>query len=154
MKATLINQFLDQFLTIANKLAELEKISFSFGTGEMLYPAEIHTIAAIGDNCCTVTEISLKFGITKGAVSQVISKLSRKGYVKKVRNETNGKEVILSLTDKGQQACLAHTNLHKAMDEELLQLVSHLPAERLRFFHDMLSLVERHVEKYIRMQKK
>jgi DNA-binding MarR family transcriptional regulator len=153
MKPELINEFTNQLLKIANKLVALEKIPFNFGTGEMLYPAEIHTLAAIANNCCTVTEISLNFGITKGAVSQVISRLSQRGYVKKVRNETNGKEIILSLTDKGQQSCLAHTNFHKTMDEEILQSVNNLPDEKLRSFLDMLTQIERHVEKYIRLQR-
>lgn len=149
----MVNDFIILFTRIANKLNDLEKIPIDFGTGEMLYPAEIHTIDAIGDRCETVTEISNRFGITKGAVSQVIAKLNKRGYVKKVRNIANSKEIILSLTDKGQKAYQSHKDLHQAMNDEIVKVIGSFPGEWLQSFYDMLTQIEKYINEYINRLK-
>jgi DNA-binding MarR family transcriptional regulator len=98
-----VNEIIWLLFRLANRFSELEKTPVSFGTGEVLYPSEIHMIEAIGKNRGrTVTELCGRFGITKGAVSQTIGKLAAKGYIKKVRNADFGKEVLLSLTKKAK----------------------------------------------------
>ena len=144
----MVSDFITQFTIIANKFKELEKIPIDFGTGEMLYSSEIHTIDAIGDKCETVTEISIRFGITKGAVSQVVAKLNKRGYIKKVRNEAYNKEIILSLTDKGQKAYHSHKKLHKAMNDEIIKVFGSYPDEWLQSFYDMLIQMEKCINKY------
>ncbi|HEX7468801.1 MAG TPA: hypothetical protein VF324_09490, partial [Methanobacterium sp.] len=60
------------FLRITKKFHELEKVSIDIGDGEKLYPSELHVIEAVGNGYGNkVTVLSEKFGITKGAVSQV-----------------------------------------------------------------------------------
>ncbi|CQR74940.1 hypothetical protein SOV_09590 [Sporomusa ovata DSM 2662] len=150
----MITNLMDQLVKIAYKLTELESTPIDFGTDELLYPSEIHTIDAIGDQCDTVTAISLKFGITKGAVSQVILKLHKKGYVHKVRNIAYSKEILLSLTEKGMTAYRAHKKLHKTMDVEMVQLIGGYSDEDLLTFQNMLIQLEKQVNKYILLGKK
>ncbi len=74
-----------------------------YGTGVPLYGSEIHTIQAIGKSIGTnVTELAEKMGVTKGAVSQMVSKLVEKGMVRKTRAQDNAKEVVLELTELGR----------------------------------------------------
>lgn len=150
MEEQIVNNFITEFIKIANKLHELEKIPVDFGIDETLYPSEIHTIDAIGDNCDTVTEISVKFGITKGAVSQIIGKLNKKGYVTKTRNKLYGKEINLSLSDKGIQAYHAHKELHKNMDNDIIQVIQNYSDESLQSFCDLINKIEKHIDKYIK----
>lgn len=147
----MITNLMDQLVKLAYKLTELEKNPIYFGTDELLYPSEIHTIDAIGDQYDTVTEISKKFGITKGAVSQVIEKLHRKGYVHKVRNKAYSKEILLSLTEKGVTAYQAHKKLHQTMDVGMVQLIGGYSDEYLLTFQDMLIQLEKQVNKYIEL---
>lgn len=149
----MVNDFIILFTRIANKLNDLEKMPLDFGTGETLYPAEIHTIDAIGDRCETVTEISGRFGITKGAVSQVIAKLNKRGYVKKVRSTANGKEIILSLTGKGQKAYRSHQDLHQAMHEEIVKVIGSVPGEWLQAFYDLLTQIEKYINESVNRVK-
>lgn len=145
---------MDQLVKIAYKLTELESNPIDFGTDELLYPSEIHTIDAIGKQCDTVTAISLKFGITKGAVSQVILKLHKKGYIHKVRNIAYSKEILLSLTEKGVTAYQAHKKLHETMDVEMVQVIGGYSNEDLLTFQNMLIQLEKQVDKYILLGKK
>jgi DNA-binding MarR family transcriptional regulator len=155
MDDQLIHDFIDQLARISHKFNELEKIPVDLGTGELLYPSEIHVIEVIGEKAdITITEISVRFGITKGAVSQVINKLNQKGYIQKVRREENGKEIDLFLTAKGYQAFGAHQKLHQSMDEEIVKLMGSFPDEWLGHFHNIFIQIERHVDKYIAFIKK
>ncbi len=149
MKEKKISSLMNHFIKISYKLTELEKIPIDFGAGEVLYPSEIHTIDAIGDKVDTVTAISNKFGITKGAVSQVILKLNKKGYIKKVRNEVYSKEIILSLTDKGLKAYKTHKKWHKTMDSEMSELISSYSDEWVCIFQDLLVQFEKQIDRYM-----
>lgn len=150
----MIFDFVSQLTRLSNKLNELERVPVDFGTGELLYPSEIHTIQAIGNKYDTVTELSICFGITKGAVSQVISKLCKRGYVSKKRNEAYSKEIILHLTEKGQKAYQNHEELHKIMDSELVNLMEGFPEQWFEYFCNVLAKIEQHVDKYLQLHKK
>jgi DNA-binding MarR family transcriptional regulator len=151
MKNNATNNLINQLIKITYKLNELEKIPIDFGTDELLYPSEIHTIDAVGDQFDTVTAISNQFGITKGAVSQIIIKLNKKGYIQKIRNEAYSKEIILSLTEKGFKAYQTHKKLHEIMDKGLMELIDNYSDEWLQTFRDMLTQLEKQVDKYIHL---
>jgi DNA-binding MarR family transcriptional regulator len=141
MKNNATNNLINQLIKITYKLNELEKIPIDFGTDELLYPSEIHTIDAVGD----------QFGITKGAVSQIIIKLNKKGYIQKIRNEAYSKEIILSLTEKGFKAYQTHKKLHEIMDKGLMELIDNYSDEWLQTFRDMLTKLEKQVDKYMHL---
>ena len=50
------------------------------------------------------TEIAKQLGLTKGAVSQTISRLEKKGIIRKTKDPYNKNELTLSLTDFGKKA--------------------------------------------------
>jgi DNA-binding MarR family transcriptional regulator len=87
--------------------------SLSFGTGVLMHTKEIHTVQAIGRHPgINVTKLAEQSGVTKGAVSQTISKLVRKGLVRKTHAPGNEKEVILELTDLGWVGFQNHEKFH------------------------------------------
>ena len=82
----ILGEIMEQFIRIVNKFNRFEKVPMDFGVEEMLYPSEIHTIEAIGNNSrINVSQLAELLGITKGAVSQMINKLVRKQFVKKTK---------------------------------------------------------------------
>ncbi len=134
-------------------MSELEKIHVKVITGDKLDSSEIHTIAAIGKKVNTVNSISRKFGITKGAVSQVVIKLENRGYLTKIRSTLNSKEIILSLTDSGEKACNAHEDLHRELDKEIIKLTES-SEEIVENFYKILGKIETNLDKYISLGKK
>jgi DNA-binding MarR family transcriptional regulator len=142
------------FLRLMNKFNKLEKQPIDFGTGNLLSPTEIHTIDEIGKKKeTTVTELCDIFGVTKGAVSQMVGKLAQKGYVSKVRNENFGKEILLSLTPKGYKAFKAHNNMHIAIDEDFTRELKDINLDQIAQFRENLNKIENHVDKYINLLK-
>lgn len=105
---------------VVGRLAALQQAPREYGTGVPLHGGEIHTIQAIGKSIgVNVTQLAEKTGVTKGAVSQMVSKLVAKGMVRKAHAEDNAKEVLLCLTDLGWTAFRSH----EEFDMEVLEAV-------------------------------
>ena len=94
-----------QILRVINKILFKEKKRIFKIEGVSLHPSEIHLMLAIKNDIDTnATEISKQFGMTKGAVSQTISRLEKKGILVKAKDPYNKNQLTLSLTDLGEKA--------------------------------------------------
>jgi len=146
----LVSEMAILFAKVHNKLNKLEKRAVDFGGGEKLHASELHAIDAIGNKSAnTVTGLCNLFGITKGAVSQIIKKLEGKNYISRERNMVYGKEIDITLTDKGRIVFEAHLALHEEMDRELLGFMKTIPESQLAGFIEMLSKMEKYVDKFL-----
>ena len=106
---------LDRMITRVESI-QSHRAGKDFGTGVLLYRAEIHTMKTIGDTPgINVTGLAEHMGITKGAVSQTIGKLVRKKLVRKTNPPGNAKEVVLELTDLGWTGYHNHEQFHMEM---------------------------------------
>jgi DNA-binding MarR family transcriptional regulator len=128
------------FSKVVYKFNKLQEVPYSFDENEKLYLAEIHIIQAIGrKEEETVTGLSSSFGITKGAISQIVGKLTQKGYLIKKRDPTNGKVVFLSLSEKGLLIFKKHEILHDETDKELCEFLGGISEDEIvlleRVFH-------------------
>lgn len=83
-----------------------------------LYGAEVHVLETIGKNSgITATDIVNDMQVTKGAISQIVSKLRGKGLVQKSSKTGNVRIHELYVTEKGMQVLL----LHDEQERELMQ---------------------------------
>ncbi len=115
-ETTTFERILDILDQVITKMESMHTPSRDFGTGVPLYRKEIHTIQAIGQHPrINVTALAEHMGLTKGAVSQTIAKLVRKGLVRKTRPYDNAREVILELTDLGWIGFQNHEQFHMHM---------------------------------------
>lgn len=74
-----------------------------------LYRAEVHVLEIIGQNPgITATDIVNDMQVTKGAVSQIVSKLRRKELVQNSSKAGNMKIHELYVTQKGMEVLLLH----------------------------------------------
>jgi DNA-binding MarR family transcriptional regulator len=97
-----LQELIDQFLTILHLYSIIDKKPKDYGTGDLLYIAEIHTIVMVSKNReMNMTQLANMMGVTKGAISQTIRKLVNKNLIVK-SNTNNKKEVNLGLTSKGE----------------------------------------------------
>jgi DNA-binding MarR family transcriptional regulator len=96
-------------LRVNNKLNLISREARDFGSGDLLYSTEIHTIVAIGKTPGTnLTQLAETLGVSKSAASKFIKKLIAKHYIIKSRPVDNQREVIFNLTDKGKIAFQGH----------------------------------------------
>jgi DNA-binding MarR family transcriptional regulator len=96
-----LQTLIDLFLKILHLYSVIGRKPKDYGTGDLLYVTEIHTITMVGKNReINMTQLADMMGVTKGAISQTIRKLVHKKLIIK-SNTTNRKEFNLRLSEKG-----------------------------------------------------
>jgi DNA-binding MarR family transcriptional regulator len=141
---------IEKFMTMTEKISNSGKKPRNYGTDIDIYRSEIHIIKLIGDYAnLHVSEIARKFGVTKGAVSQSLKKLERKGLVEKYLDETNNTRLLVRLTEKGKTAYLNHEEHHRISDSDVLQYLDGLSEHELEivvtFMEKTSKMAERHL---------
>ncbi len=108
-------------------LADYSSIPRDYGTGYLMTEIEAHTLGFISDQYgITATQLAVATNRTKGAVSQLISKLESKGLVRRVNEPDNKKIYRIYLTEEGQRAC----NIHRAYDRaKMLEMINKMLLE-------------------------
>jgi DNA-binding MarR family transcriptional regulator len=132
-----LQKLIDQFLNILHLYSVINRKPKDYGTGDLLFFTEIHTISMVGKNReINMTRLADLMGVTRGAISQTIRKLVGKGLIIK-SNTTNKKEVNLRLSEKGMIVYRGQESfqneiftfagsLYESADEEDIQLVGRL----------------------------
>lgn len=137
----------ESFFRIVNKFSQLDKKPRDFGTGITVFPSEIHTVEIIGKNTgLNITELARLLGITKGAVSQIVQKLVRKGLVERCKDVDNDKEVLLQLTPAGQKAFHGHEKHHARIDLLLYRKLDNMSGEQIIFLEDIFQTIEGYLD--------
>lgn len=117
-----LQTLIDLFLKILHLYSLISKKPKDYGTGDLLYFTEIHTITMVGKNRkINMTSLAGMMGVSKGAISQTIKKLVSKNLIVKT-NLNNRKEINLSLSEKGRLAFKGQ----KSMQKEIFTFASAL----------------------------
>lgn len=135
------------FLRIVTKLTEIDKKTRYYGTDQPLFEAEIHMIKSIKENeGIHVTGLSNLLGVTKGAVSQIIMKLERKGMIVKDTDPRNLSRLILRLTPKGETAYKGHKKLHQEFDGLFYAALENATEDNKKFLKEFLFLLDKKID--------
>lgn len=98
----------DLLMRVINTIIFSEKKNVFRFEGATLYPSEVHLILLIHkDLDRNATRMAEKLGLTKGAVSQTLSRLEKKGILEKIKDPYNKNELTIAFTRFGEKA-LAH----------------------------------------------
>nr|MCR5347735.1 MarR family transcriptional regulator [Fretibacterium sp.] len=114
----------------------------SYGGAEPLTMIEVHTLTYIEDHPgATSSDLVKYWDKTKGAISQVLTRLEQKGLISKEKTKDNGKTIHLYVTSEGQRLSEAH----KLYDiKDIAKTVSHLQekctAEEIETFFKVISV--------------
>lgn len=120
---------MDEFKQQLNKILvdtfkvilKIEEVSIK-KIGEDLSVSEVHILEAAGrdgDKGQTISAIAENMGITLPSVTIAINKLAKKGYVKKVKSDLDGRSVFVVLTEEGKRMDAAHRYFHERMVRNL-----------------------------------
>jgi DNA-binding MarR family transcriptional regulator len=142
-----IIKFSKEFHNLINKVVDKEVIPRVLDTGTLLYRIEIHVIVAIAENPeINLTGLSKVLGVTKGAVSQKVKILEKKGYITIYRNLDNQKEILFKLTDKGLKVFMGHIEFHKQMNEKIVNEIGNIEDKDLQNIIKIFKVIENHLE--------
>lgn len=153
-KFAVTREMMMYFIRVNKKFQKFEKNPIEFGEGKKLYPSEIHILDAVGNGVgSNVTVLSQKFGITKGAVSQVVNKLHEKNLIKKEKMDGNAKEVKLMLTTHGKNAFKIQDDLHKNFENEFFNYFKNLEQYKVDSFFEIMDRIDLFMDKFLNDQK-
>ncbi len=113
-----------------------------------LYMAEVHVLETIGRNPgITATEIVNNMRVTKGAISQIVSKLHRKGLIQRSSRSEDMKIQELFLTDKGTEIFVLHDEYEREFMQQIGAELKKCTAEDIRRFTSMINMIADVVKK-------
>lgn len=136
------NQMLQAGIRIINHYNSFANKARNYGTDITLYPSEIHLIDAIGlDGNITTTRLASTLGITKGGISQTVTKLMNKGLITKAEGDGIN-EVYISLSDKGRTAYEGHRRLHESLYKKMNVLTDQMSEETREAVFEMISVID------------
>jgi DNA-binding MarR family transcriptional regulator len=137
----------EQWIRILNKMDADEKCPKDFGSGDLLHCSEIHTIMMIGKNKdINPASLSLLLGISRSAISQMISRLVQKNLVEKHRDPNNDKEILLRLSPRGTIAYLGHEQHHAKIFARMHRNLGDLTDEQFALILRFLSAMEETID--------
>ena len=131
------------------KLFEIDKKTRYYGTDQQLYEAEIHMIKSIKESeGIHVTGLADLLGVTKGAVSQIIMRLQKKGMIIKDTDPRNLSRLVLRLTPKGETAYVNHEKLHQEFDDLVSEILKDASEDKIAFLREFLDVLNNRMDDY------
>ena len=94
----------------------------------------------------SVTSLATRKGITKGAVSQLLSRLERKGLIVRNPDPSNLSRVLVRLTQTGRKALAGHERIHDLLVDSFERHVGTVDSRRLENFEGVLDCIETMLE--------
>lgn len=99
-------------------MVDVDETPRTFGTDQPLSRSEIHTVSAVAENAGVGTQrLAGLLGITPGGASQMVSRLVRRGLLRK---ERGGRKVSIFVTPDGECAHREHLAFHRRMRDHLM----------------------------------
>ncbi len=111
-----------QLVRVFNDILTIEETELKKSQFSDLSIKEMHTIEAIsvGENK-TTGEVAKELSVTVGTLTVAVNNLVKKGYVDRVRSDSDRRIVRLKLTDRGRLFYRSHQHFHKKMVEAALE---------------------------------
>ncbi|TKJ19418.1 MAG: hypothetical protein CEE43_15410 [Promethearchaeota archaeon Loki_b32] len=132
-------KLLNKILGTISKLVFLDRRRNITYKNIKLYPSEIHLLLFIYHIQDTnITKIADHLGLTKGAISQTLSRLNRKGIIIKETEPLKKNQLHIQFTDKGK-ILMEHVNEFRSLLEtEFLNYLESKSIEEKQLISDFL----------------
>ena len=135
-------------MRIVNKLIFIEKKSIFEFQNIKLYPSEIHLMQVIdADQDLNFTQIAERLGVTKGAVSQTLTRLERKGILLKAKDPYLKNKLTANFTKLGQAAMKSRQYQTQALQNEYEYYLSTLSEKDKEVIHRFLNGIESFIDR-------
>ncbi|GEL67276.1 fatty acid biosynthesis transcriptional regulator FabT [Marinilactibacillus psychrotolerans] len=117
----LVNEINSFLVTIFNDVLMIEEKTLQSSRFKDVSIKEMHTIEAVGMyHQHTTSEVAKKLGVTAGTLTVSVNNLVRKGYVERIRTDSDRRVVKLALTPNGRLLYRLHDKFHRDMVKETI----------------------------------
>jgi len=143
----LSKQLLASFLRMVAKYNAMEKHPVRYGGGEAFFHSERHLLDVFRDHPeLNITALAERAGVTKGAISQAVAKLERKGAVERHKGSGDDKQVLVRLTPLGREITEHHQQVNEQTVNRLFHLIAERPQEQVDFLREVFAWIEGHLD--------
>ena len=143
------SEMLYEYYRFSNKnhLSRTKQISFA-GLGEF-QPASLHFIQLVAENKnMNASDIAVELGITKGAVTQMATKLQKKGMIFSIKKVENRKCTFYRLTEQGKELYLKQQEYQTGLNKEVDSLLAQYSDAEIESAIRLLYRLERCIGEY------
>jgi DNA-binding MarR family transcriptional regulator len=138
-----VRKLLEKLQTILNKILFLERKKTFKLKDITLYPSEIHLLLIVNrDQPSNATKMAERLGITKGAVSQTLTRLEQKGILTKSKDPYNKNELTVSLTATGRTAYDQYEKMRLSLFNQFESCLSNFSAGEREIIYRFLDSLE------------
>ncbi|MGG7602418.1 MarR family winged helix-turn-helix transcriptional regulator [Weissella cibaria] len=118
-------QINEALVNVFNNVVWIEEASLRESKFNDITIKDMHTIAAISMyETRTASQVAEMVHLTPSAMTSVIDKLVKKGYVERHRDDNDRRVVHLELTHNGRTVFRAHEAFHRGMAHSLFDSLS------------------------------
>lgn len=133
------------------KYSVIDRTPFDFGVGMKLHPAEIHLVSAVEEHRGVgVTQLAQEFGVTKGAISQQVAKLVKKGLLSKQAHPGSQAKVVIRTTALGKAASDNHMAFHREHDTAFFEYLGALSDDKYATVTELVEEMNNWMDTYLK----
>lgn len=112
----------DILVNLFNEIMDIEERALITSEYKDISVKDMHVIVAIGiGNPRNMSAVAKSLSVTVGTLTIAMNNLVKKGYVNRVRSEEDRRVVLVSLSEKGEQAYHHHRIFHERMVMSVLK---------------------------------
>lgn len=117
-----INSTLNEILVkLFRNINTIEEQAVKSGEYKDMTTNDMHVIEAIGiDGEKNMSTVAKSLSVTTGTLTISVNSLVKKGFVDRIRSETDRRVVLVSLTAKGKKAFKQHQKFHEDMIDAIV----------------------------------
>ncbi|NLG02416.1 MAG: MarR family transcriptional regulator [Clostridia bacterium] len=148
-KRKIIDEVPYSMLKLIMRYLELDRKTQYYGTDKPIYYSEIHMISAIAQKPdINVKGLAEEFKITSASVSEMLTKLNKKGMVNKAVDKNHPVSLKLSLTEKGKRAHEEHMRYHSKLEQMVIEELSDASDEQIQTIVDFLNHMRNRLDEF------
>ena len=141
------SDLIEKIFRFINKIVFIEKKTIFELENITLYPTEIHLMLFLhNEEDNNATRIAEKMGVTKGAVSQTLSRLEKKGILRKTKDRYNRNELSTEFTKLGKEVLTRHLSAVNELQRKYDDYLKTLPDSDRQAIADFLDHADRIME--------
>ena len=146
-KSYIFRKIVEDISSLSKSYRKLEAAPRHFGTDDLLHYVEVHIVEAIGNSGkISVSELARKLNVTKGAVSQKVSKLLNSRILNKIPDSNDQRAFSLILTTKGKIIFEEHNKFHDDFLNRFIEKNGKASCNELIGFEKTLSQMKKTIE--------
>ncbi|MHA3065923.1 MarR family winged helix-turn-helix transcriptional regulator [Lacticaseibacillus saniviri] len=143
------DQLVATFLKINNELTQIQKKPIAITDTVRISTSALHLIDTISRfPASTITDLAQKMGVTKGNISQQLTKLKALNLISISQASDNKKNKLISLTDSGKTVDQAHQSLHTALYQTIKTDLTHFSDDQIHIMLDVLEKIATSINTY------